>query len=251
MSQKQIITTTGLVLRVTKTGESDRVIHILTHDHGMISAIAKGSMRLKSKLFSSTGLFCYSEFTLFAGKNLYIVNEAEVKQVFFNINEDIESLALAMYIAELAGVLLHTDDESDLQLRLILNTFYFLSNKNRSVLLLKIIFELRTMCTVGYLPDLVACSDCMCYNAKEFFFDTSNGVIYCSECAKKLKKNCNLSMAEVSAMRHIAYCEDSELFNFTLVDERIKNLLLVVEQYCIKCIDRQLKTLDFLHTALE
>ncbi len=217
----------------------------------MISAIAKGSMRLKSKLFSCTGLFCYSEFTLYAGKDLYVVNEGEVKQVFFNINEDIASLALAMYIAELAEILLHTDDESDVQLRLILNTFYFLSNKKRSVLLLKIIFELRTMCNVGYLPDLVACADCMCYNSKEFYFDTENGIIYCAECANKRQKSCNVSFAEVSAMRHIAYCDDSELFNFTLANERIKNLLFVAEQYCIKCIDRQIKTLDFLHTALE
>ena len=42
--------TTGLVLRATKTGEADRVLSIFTPEHGIISAIAKGSLRLKSKL---------------------------------------------------------------------------------------------------------------------------------------------------------------------------------------------------------
>ena len=63
----QQLTTMGLVLRATKTGEADRVLSILTPQQGVISAMAKGSLRLKSKLFSGTGLFCYSEFTLFAG----------------------------------------------------------------------------------------------------------------------------------------------------------------------------------------
>ena len=33
---------------------------------------AKGSLRLKNKLHSATGLFCYSEFTLFEGKTMYV-----------------------------------------------------------------------------------------------------------------------------------------------------------------------------------
>ena len=70
--------TKGLVLRATKTNESDRVLAILTLDHGIVSAMAKGALRLKNKLFSGTGLFCYSEFTLFQGKNMYIVDEAQV-----------------------------------------------------------------------------------------------------------------------------------------------------------------------------
>ena len=59
------LTTMGLVVRATKTGEADRALSILTPGHGVISAMAKGSLRLKSKLFSGTGLFCYSEFLLF------------------------------------------------------------------------------------------------------------------------------------------------------------------------------------------
>ena len=55
------LVTPGLVLREVKVGESDRILTILTPEHGLISASAKGSLRLKSKLFSACGLFCYSE----------------------------------------------------------------------------------------------------------------------------------------------------------------------------------------------
>ena len=60
--------TLGLVLKETRYKESDRILTILTPGLGVISASAQSSLRLKSKLFSACGLFCYSEFTLVPGR---------------------------------------------------------------------------------------------------------------------------------------------------------------------------------------
>ena len=56
--------TMGLVLKETRYREADRILTILTPKLGVITAMAANSLRLKSKLFSACGLFCYSEFTL-------------------------------------------------------------------------------------------------------------------------------------------------------------------------------------------
>ena len=72
----QQIKTKGVVLREVHTGESDRILTILTPQYGVISASAKSSQRLKNKLFAATGLFCYSDFVLFEGHSMYIVDEA-------------------------------------------------------------------------------------------------------------------------------------------------------------------------------
>ena len=56
--------TMGLVLKETQYREADRILTILTPKLGVISALAKNSMRVTNKLFSGCGLFCYSEFTL-------------------------------------------------------------------------------------------------------------------------------------------------------------------------------------------
>ena len=124
-------TTMGLVLRATKTGEADRALLLLTPD-GLVSAMAKGALRLKSRLFSGTGLFCYSEFTLFEGKTMFVVDEAEVRQVFWGIHESVEHMALAMYFAELASTLSPTGQEAEAQLRLLLNSLYLLSEGRRA-----------------------------------------------------------------------------------------------------------------------
>ena len=72
------VATTGLVLRQVKVGEADRILTILTPDLGVVSASARGSLRMKSALFSATGLFCYSEFTLTSGRSHYFVDTAQV-----------------------------------------------------------------------------------------------------------------------------------------------------------------------------
>ena len=67
----ETIVTPGLVLKETRYKESDRILTILTPELGVISASAQSSLRLKSRLFSACGLFCYSEFVLVPGRNVY------------------------------------------------------------------------------------------------------------------------------------------------------------------------------------
>lgn len=124
------IVTPALVLREVKVGEADRILLLLTPEQGLISASAKGSLRLKSRLFSGCGLFCYSEFTLYEGRTMYRVDEAQVKNTFFGLRESVEGMALAMYLAELTAALAPTGKEAQVLLRLLLNSLYLLSETN-------------------------------------------------------------------------------------------------------------------------
>ena len=161
------IATTGLILRQIKVGEADRILTILTPDLGVISASAKGSMRLKNKLFSATGLFCYSEFSLTSGRNHYFIDTAQIKNVFHGISATVEGMGLASYMAEIAAELSPAPPESEAQLRLLLNCLYMLSEQKRPVRMLKVIYELRSMTLAGYMPDVLACSGCgKCINGR-------------------------------------------------------------------------------------
>ncbi len=240
----------GLVLRATKTAESDRALLILTPEHGLISAMAKGALRLKSKLFSSTGLFCYSEFVLFEGKSMYVVNEAQINNVFFGLHEDVTSMALAMYLAELTSALSPTNEDAKYLLRLLLNTFYFISEKKRPNLQLKAIYELRAMCKVGYMPNLIACSDCHEYEKDAFCFEVNKARLFCKDCANHRELTCNIDIASLTAMRHIAYSDDDKLFKFTLSENSLNQLSNVAEKYTIHCMERPMKSLAFFHEVV-
>lgn len=245
------IATTGLVLRQVKVGEADQILTLLTPDLGVISASAKGSLRLKNKLFSASGLFCYSEFSLTSGRSHYFVDSAQVKKVFHGISESVEGMCLATYMAEIAISLSPAPPEADPQLRLLLNSLYMIGTKRLPVRQLKTIYELRAMSMAGYQPDLLACTECGRYDGGDFYFDPVEGNLLCAECADKARHIPNLDTAALYALRHICLAEDRKLFSFTLAPASLKNLSRVSEQYLLAHLEHGLKSLDFLKTVLE
>ena len=246
---KQQVKTKGIVLREVKTGESDRILTILTPDSGMISAAAKGAQRLKSKLFAATGLFCYSEFLLFPSKNLYIVDEATPIEVFFDLRSSVEGMSLAVYLSELMGTLAPEGEEAVPQLRLLLNSLALIC-RGRNLYQIKVVCELRTLSQAGYMPDLVACESCGSYEGDAFYFDVAGGGLLCAECAARGGWQPNLSAAQLAAMRHILYSSDEKAFGFTLSDEAMRRLSALTTAYVVRQLDHRFRSLDFLQTVL-
>ncbi len=246
-------TAMGLVVKETKVGESDRIITILTDRFGLIRASARGSRNLKNKLFSSTGLFCYSEFTFFTQKGNYYVDDAAIQQNFFGLRNSVEGLSVAAYIAELICTLQpHRTEEINELLRLSLNSLYLLSQGKLSPLQIKAVFELRAISETGYRPSLVACEDCGKFEDKAgFWFEAKNGKIYCSHCCEYLCHDPNLSLSVVTAMRHTIYADLKKIFAFTLSEESLALFAHTTENYLRIQLDKPLKTLDFLHTILD
>ena len=141
--------TMGLVLKETRYREADRILTILTPKLGVITAMAANSLRLKSKLFSACGLFCYSEFTLVPGRNMYTVREADVQNIFHGISSSIEGVSLAMYLTELAAALSPTGEEAARELRLVLNSLYMISEHRTDLRVIKAAFALCVLCGKG------------------------------------------------------------------------------------------------------
>lgn len=242
--------TKGLVLREVKTGEADRILTILTPQRGVVSAAAKSSMRLKNKLFSATGLFCYSDLVLFEGKNLYTVDEATPIEVFFGLRQQIDRMSLAMYLAELAGQLAPEGEPAEPLLRLLLNSFYLLSAGKKPVLQVKTVFELRALAQAGFMPDVAACAGCGGLLGEKFYFDLAEGTILCQTCAADHGRDPNITAAQLAALQHILYSEDAKAFSFTLTTAQLAGLSRLASDYVCRQLDRGFKTLDFLRTVL-
>lgn len=152
--------TLGLVLREIHYKEADRILTLLTPKLGVISAFAPNSLRMKSKLLSGCGLFCYSEFVLSPGRNMYRIWEADVQTTFYGVSASIEGLSLSTYLSEIASALLPTGEEAEKELRLLLNCLYMISEQKADLRVIKAVFELRTMSQCGFMPQIVCCKGC-------------------------------------------------------------------------------------------
>ena len=244
------IVTPGLVLKETRYKESDRILTILTPGLGVISASAQSSLRLKNKLFSACGLFCYSEFILLPGRNMYTVREASSKNVFHGISSSIEGMSLAMYLAEMAAALSPTGEEAEKELRLLLNCLYMISEKKTDLRVVKAVFELRTMSECGFMPQLVCCRDCGVYDGPAFYLDPLEGCLLCADCAQKAGKTPNLDAGALFALRHICLVEDKRIFAFKISVGSLNKLAAVAERYALTHLDKPLKSYDFLKSVL-
>lgn len=243
--------TTGLVLRQVKVGEADQILTILTPELGVISASAKGSLRLKNKLFSACGLFCYSEFTVTTGRSTHFIESAQVKTVFHGLSRSVDGMSLAMYLAEIAATLAPAPPEAEAQLKLLLNCLYMISEQKKPLRQIKVIYELRVMSLAGYQPDLLACAQCGRYDGMDFYFDLTGGTLLCAACAQKANRTPNLDPGALYALRHICLVEDRRLFGFAISAPSLQRLGRAGEQYLLAHLDHPLKSLDFLKTVLD
>ena len=65
----------AVVLRQHKLGEADRIVTLLTRDHGLVRAVAKGVRRTRSKFGARLEPFAHIDAQLHPGRNLDIVTQ--------------------------------------------------------------------------------------------------------------------------------------------------------------------------------
>ena len=244
------VSTDGLVIWETKTGEADRVVTLLTPE-GMISVYARGSRRPNNKLTSPTSMLSYSNFELYTGTNMYTASDAMIKERFVTLFSDMHKYSLAIYFCELLKNLSPIEDDAGEYLSLILNTLHLLNTSDKDILLIKAVFELRIMSISGYMPSLDSCCECGTEIDTVLSFDMQNGVWYCKECASGTNHSINASGAVLNAMRYIVSSDPQRIFSFSLTGEALKTLGKLTSLFTLIHIDKTLATLDFLNNILE
>ncbi|MEM7555910.1 MAG: DNA repair protein RecO [Cyanobacteria bacterium P01_A01_bin.84] len=92
---------TGINIKATAFGESDRLVTILTPEFGLIRAIAPGARKPKSSLGGRSGMFVVNELLLAKGKSLDKITQAQTIKTYSGIAKDLGKLAASQYLAEI------------------------------------------------------------------------------------------------------------------------------------------------------
>lgn len=96
--------TKAIVLRRTNYGEADRILQIITPQHGKIGVMAKGVRREKSKLAGGIELLSVVDITLHPGKGqLGTLTSARLDTFFAHIMTDYDKLQFAYYVLKDIG----------------------------------------------------------------------------------------------------------------------------------------------------
>lgn len=241
-----LITTDGIVIRERSVGENDKFIEILTGDLGVVEVSVKGVKKITAKNSSSTQLFSYSKFCLLKKGNRYILNSSEPIRSFYELRLELERLSLASYFSEIIRFSVLSEEPSISVLRLFLNTLHYLSSGERSCAFLKSVFELRFLCEIGLMPNLIGCKSCSCYENDDMYFLTGEGILLCSSCMHiETSSVYKVSKTVLYTLRYIALSDFEKLFSFRVGDNILKELNKITEDYLICQLNRSFKTLEF------
>ncbi len=236
--------TEGIVLRETEYKDSDKLLTVLTREHGKLTLRARGVKSGRSRSKAACQLLTYSEFTVSEKQGKYTITEAAAKEMFPELREDIELLYLASYFAQVTDAVAQEEDAAPELLSLLLNALYALAKLKKSQKLVKAVFELRLACIAGFLPDLRGCA--VCGNPNPNRFNVTQGILQCAECRNDATDGIRMPVSEgsLAAMRYIASADPKRLFAFTLSDGALQGLNGLTESYLTMRLERGFFTLD-------
>lgn len=260
--------TDALVLREVAVGEHDKILTLLSPTEGQITVSAKGVRSSRSKLGPATKLFTYGNYELYKKGEYRYIKDFSVIEPFFGLSRDIESMALASYLCELACDITGEGVSSVDVLRMTLNSFYALSKELYPRPIIKAVYEMRAAGFSGFMPDLEGCHICGNHSPKEAMLDVMNGCIYCKECSQKhldaaqkemyehpdLSERivyCRLTQSSISAIKYALQAPSERMFSFDLSDEtEMRYFSHAAETYLLHHLERDFATLNFYKSLL-
>ncbi len=113
---------TGINLKAIPIGENDRLVTILTPEHGLIKAIVPGARKSKSGMGGRSALFMVNDLLIAKGRSLDKVTQAQTTISYGRLIGDLGRLAASQYLAEIVLAQALTDrPQSELYQLLILH----------------------------------------------------------------------------------------------------------------------------------
>ena len=152
----------GVVLRTHKLGEADRIVILLTRNHGQVRAVAKGVRRTSSKFGARLEPFMVVDLQLSHGRSLDIVTQAQTKGAYgAGIAADYARYTAAAAVAETAERLTDVDGESaNVHYHLVIGAMAALGRGAHPPELILDSYLLRALSTAGWAPSFTDCARC-------------------------------------------------------------------------------------------
>ena len=94
------ITTQAIVLHTADYRDNDRMLSLLTPEHGQLDALCRGCKKPQSPLMSAAQAFSYGEYVLYQAKGRMTVTSFELIDSFYALREDYEKLRYAACMLE-------------------------------------------------------------------------------------------------------------------------------------------------------
>lgn len=210
-----VVTTKAFVMNSFPWKERHRLLHLMTPELGLITALAPASERMKSDIRGATQLFSLSEFVLTEKQGRYSVLSASVIESFIAFSEDLERLTAVSHAAEAFTDVARHDEPNRAIFELWAYSAYEISVSEDPVFIARMA-TLRLMVQIGLTPCLDSCVRCHGHVREPYRFSFSEGGLLCDE-EEFRQTQAELTMLSADALallRHISTAPFEKLYRF-------------------------------------
>lgn len=174
---------TGLVLRVQKLGEADRIVTLLTRRLGKLRVVAKGVRRTRSRWGARLEPFNHVDVQCYTGRSLDVVTQCQTVDAFgTGIVSDYGRYTAGCAILETADRIVAEEGEPAMRVYLLLvGAIRALADGQRDPSLVLDAFLLRAMSHAGWAPAISECAKCAAPGPHRAFSVAGGGAV-CEVC---------------------------------------------------------------------
>jgi len=167
----------GIVLSGIDYSDSSRIIRIFTEKSGIVSLVAKGVRKPKSRLRGNVESLSYIEFTYYEKekRELGVLKEANIIEPFLQVKEDLRLLNIAYGIG---FILQHIPHSYRSIFRIALKSLEVLEKKKSEEVVFYFLLYLYK--SEGVFPEIKKCV--VCGNKNTEFLSLKEGGLKCRNC---------------------------------------------------------------------
>lgn len=230
----------GIVLRGYPFGEADRVVVLLSPNHGKLRTVAKGVRKTTSRFGGRLEPFTHVDLVLYEGRNLDTITQVSIIEGFPRLRSDLGQVVSAGIMVEAADAVAQ-EQESSLRLFLLLQRGLRALEAGVSGRDLITSFLLKLAGVVGVAPALERCAACGRSDDLVSFSFASGGVL-CERCQGERGMRLRPGVTD-----YMARLERAEFTELPISEEKLSGEAMGVARRFVEYhLDRSLASLAVL-----
>ena len=245
--QERTFRTTAIILKRRDFGEADRLLTLVTPQHGKLDAIAKGARKPTARKTGHVELFTRADMLINRGRNLDIVSQAEMTEPYLALREDLRRGAYASYIAELLDKFTATGDDDQGSLFELLDNSLQRLCRDEDLRMVARYYEIRLLDEVGFRPELNECvftRDAI--QAEDQFFSYAEGGVVSPLAAKYAASLVPINMTTLKMLRHMQRSPYDYVKTVKMTSNLHNDLERIILGYATYLLENKLQSIDFI-----
>ena len=239
--------TDAIVLSRFDLGEADRVLTLITPEHGKLKAIAKGIRRPSSRLGGSLEPFAELTIALARGRTFDVVTEVRVGHAWLRLRDSLESAATAWYLGELADRSLEERHPAE-PLYALLHRAYELLDAGMAPGRVARWYEMHLADELGQRPEVDRCVECdrMLEPTERFRWVPPLGGVLCGRCPGPAADRTGLSLDALKVLKAYQRLDIEAIAALRLGEDVEREVEAAMRDFMRIALERDARSLAFL-----